>query len=97
KLEEPAGPARVQLTRVRLMLLALACLISPTIRFVSDIGNPDLLVVIASSAILFLLVVLRVAGLARQEERTATRETTLREAGLALVEAVGRASVNEAA
>jgi diguanylate cyclase (GGDEF)-like protein/PAS domain S-box-containing protein len=97
KLEEPSEAVRARLTRARLMLLGLACLISPTIRFVDEIHNPDLLVVIASSAILFLLVVLRVAGLARQEERTAAREATLREAGLALVEAVGRASVNEAA
>jgi diguanylate cyclase (GGDEF)-like protein/PAS domain S-box-containing protein len=97
KLEEPAEQVRGRLTRARLWLLALACLISPTIRFVSEIGNPDLLVVITGSAVLFLLVVLRVAGLARQEERTAAREATLREAGLELVEAVGRSSVNEAA
>jgi diguanylate cyclase (GGDEF)-like protein/PAS domain S-box-containing protein len=97
RLEEPLEQARGRLTRSRLVLLALACLISPTVRFVIEFGNPDLLVVITGSAILFLLVVLRVAGLARQEERTAARETTLREAGLALVEAVGRASVNEAA
>jgi diguanylate cyclase (GGDEF)-like protein/PAS domain S-box-containing protein len=97
QLEEPLPDVRARLTRARLMLLALACLISPTIRFVSEFGNPDLLVVIASSGILFLLVVLRVAGLARQEERTATREASLREAGQALVGAVGRASVNEAA
>jgi diguanylate cyclase (GGDEF)-like protein/PAS domain S-box-containing protein len=97
KLEEPSESARARLTRARLMLLGGACLISPTIRFIDEINNPDLLVVIGGSAVLFLLVVLRVAGLARQEERTAAREATLREAGLALVEAVGRASVNEAA
>jgi diguanylate cyclase (GGDEF)-like protein/PAS domain S-box-containing protein len=97
ELGEPAQPVRARLTRARLWLLAAACLISPVIRFVIEFANPDVLVLIASSAVLFLLVVLRVAGLARQEERAAAREATLREAGLALVEAVGRASVNDAA
>jgi diguanylate cyclase (GGDEF)-like protein/PAS domain S-box-containing protein len=97
KLEESSEDARTRLTRPRLVLLGLACLISPAIRFVTEFGNADLLVVVAGSAILFLLVVLRVAGLARQEERAASREATLRESGLALVEAVGRASVNESA
>jgi diguanylate cyclase (GGDEF)-like protein/PAS domain S-box-containing protein len=97
ELEEPLKDFRPKLTRARLMLLGVACLISPAVRFVLEFGNPDILVVVAGSAILFLLVVLRVSSLARQEERTAARETDLREAGQALVEAVGRASVNDAA
>ena len=40
QLEEPSESGRAQLTRARLMLLGLACLISPTIRFVSEINNP---------------------------------------------------------
>ncbi len=55
--------------RVRLGLLALACLIAPGIHFAQDIGSIDLLVVISASAGLFLLVVARMAGLVRQEER----------------------------
>jgi diguanylate cyclase (GGDEF)-like protein/PAS domain S-box-containing protein len=97
ELEEPPADVRVRLTTTRLALLGIACLIAPGIRFVEEFGNADLLVIIASSAVLFLLVVLRVAGLARQEERAAAREVTLREAGLALVEAVGRGSVHEEA
>jgi diguanylate cyclase (GGDEF)-like protein/PAS domain S-box-containing protein len=97
KLEEPAADVRSRLTSTRLVLLGLACLIAPGTRFVAEWGNADLLVVVASSGILFLLVVLRVAGLARQEERTTAREVTLREAGQALVEAVGRAKVGEEA
>jgi len=96
-LEEPAERHRVRLTATRLSLLAIACMIAPGIRFVEALGNPDLLVVVGTSAILFLLVVLRVAGLARQEEQATKREVTLREAGLALVESVGRASVNDEA
>jgi diguanylate cyclase (GGDEF)-like protein/PAS domain S-box-containing protein len=97
RLETPAPKTRVRLTPTRLSLLAAACLVAPGIRFFQEFGNTDLLVVIGASAILFLLVVLRVAGLARQEERAAAREISLREAGLALVEAVGRAAVNDEA
>ncbi|HEY0417084.1 MAG TPA: PAS domain S-box protein, partial [Gaiellaceae bacterium] len=96
-LEEPSRMDRARLTPTRLGLLAVACLIAPGIRFVEEFNNKDLLVIIGSSAILFLLVVLRVAGLARQEEKAAAREATLREAGLALVEAVGRANVHQEA
>jgi diguanylate cyclase (GGDEF)-like protein/PAS domain S-box-containing protein len=94
-LEEPAVDTRVRLTPTRLILLATACLIAPGIHFVEELGNTDLLVVIGASAILFLLVVLRMAGLVRQEERATARELALRHAGLALVESVGRASVND--
>ena len=95
-LEEPAAEKRVRLSPARLGLLALACLIGPGIHFAEEIQNPDLLVIIGASAILFLLVVLRVAGLVRQEERATARELALRRAGFDLVEAVGRATVNDA-
>ena len=94
-LEQPVPDTRGRLTATRLGLLALACLIAPGIHFVEELGSPDLLVVIGASAILFLLVILRMAGLVRQEERATARELALRQAGLALVEAVGRASVND--
>ena len=95
-LEEPAPEKRVRLSSARLGVLALACLIGPGIHFAEEIKNPDLLVIIGASAILFLLVVLRVAGLVRQEERATARELALRRAGFDLVEAVGRATVNDA-
>ena len=95
-LEQPTPDARVRLTRTRLGLLALACLIAPGIHFAQDIGSIDLLVVISASAGLFLLVVARMAGLVRQEERTAARESSLREAGVVLVAAGGRENVNDA-
>ena len=95
-LERPAPEARIRLTRKRLALLALACLIAPTIHFVQDIGSIDLLVVIAASAGLFLLVVARMVDLVRQEERAAARELSLRQAGVVLVGAGGRENVNDA-
>ncbi len=96
-LEEPALNSRTRLTPLRLALLAGACLIAPCIRFAQQIDNPDVLVLVVASAVLFLLVVSRMAGLVRQEERTATRELALRSAGVELVAAAGREQVNDAA
>ena len=96
-LEEPAVDSRTRLTPLRLGLLAGACLIAPSIRAWQAFGDTDRLVLILASALLFLLVVSRMAGLVRQEERAASRELTLRTAGLELVAAAGRDQVNAAA
>ena len=95
-LEEPAVVGRSHLTRLRLALLALACLIAPSIHFRSNLNNPDVLVVIGASAVLFLLVVARMAGLVRQEERATARELALRRAGVALVAGAGQERVTAA-
>jgi len=96
-LEEPATDSRLRLTNVRLLLLGGACLIAPAIRFFQDFQNPDVLVIIIGSALLFLLVVTRMAGLVRREERAVARERTLREAGTDLVVAAGHEQVYQAA
>jgi diguanylate cyclase (GGDEF)-like protein/PAS domain S-box-containing protein len=96
-LEEPALEDRTRLTPLRLGLLAGACLIAPGIRAWQAWGDTDLLVLIFASAILFLLVVMRMAGLVRQEARAAARELALRAAGVDLVAAAGREQVNRAA
>ena len=96
-LEEPALDSRTRLTPLRLGLLAGACLIAPGVRFYQALDDPDVLVLIVASALLFLLVVARMAGLVRQEERAAARELALRRAGVELVAAAGREQVNEAA
>ncbi len=95
-LEEPAHDTRTRLTQLRLALLGGACLIAPGIRFVQAFGKSDELVVIIAAAVLFLLVVTRMAGLVRQEERAASRELALRHAGLELVAAAGREQVHAA-
>ena len=51
----------------------------------------------AASIILFLLVVVRMAGLIRQQERSALRERALRESGMALVTATNREGIHSAA
>ena len=96
-LEEPATDSRARLTSLRLVLLGAACLIAPSIRFYQELGNPDILVLIVASAVLFLLVVIRMAGLVRQEERIVSRERTLRVAGAELVGAAGSDQINGAA
>ena len=79
----------MRLTRVRLGLLAVSCLIAPAIRIVQADRTAEMLVVTCASMVLFLLVVARMAGLVRQEERVVARERALRHAGLALVGATG--------
>ncbi|HET7807258.1 MAG TPA: PAS domain S-box protein, partial [Gaiellaceae bacterium] len=96
-LEEPAVDSRPRLTSLRLALLGAACLIAPSIRFAQALGNPDVLVLIVASAVLFLLVVARMAGLVRLEERVVARERTLRVAGAELVGAAGYDQIYEAA
>ena len=96
-LEEPALDSRTRLTPSRLALLAGACLIAPGVRFYQALGDPDVLVLIVASALLFLLVVMRMAGLVRQEERATARELALRAAGVELVAAGGADQVNAAA
>ena len=96
-LDEPALDIRARLTPLRLGLLTAACLIAPGVRFAQEVDNPDVLVLIVASAALFVLVVTRMAGLVRQEERTARRELALRRAGVELVAAAGHQRVNEAA
>jgi diguanylate cyclase (GGDEF)-like protein/PAS domain S-box-containing protein len=96
-LEEGAPDTRTRLTPLRLTLLGSACLIAPGIRFAQSFHNPDVLVLIVASALLFLLVVARMAGLVRQEARVVSRERALRGAGVELVAAAGHQQVAEAA
>ncbi len=96
-LEEPATDSRTRLTPLRLALLGAACLIAPGVRFWQELGNPDVLVLIIGSAVLFLLVVVRMAGLVRQEGRVVSRERALRGAGIDLVAAAGHEQVYGAA
>ncbi len=96
-LEEPALDSRTRLTPLRLGLLAGACLVAPGVRAWQSFGDTDRLVLIFASALLFLLVVARMVGLVRQEERATSREVALRRAGGDLVAAAGRSQINDAA
>ena len=51
---------------------------------------------IGAAGVLFLLVVMRIAGLVRKQEQSAIRERALRGAGTALVTATNREGIYEA-
>jgi PAS domain S-box-containing protein len=98
-LAEPEqGRARI-LTRFRLVLLTGASLVAPTIALVHSVrrGDVDYAVVQAASIALFGLVVVRMAGLVRQQERSLERERMLSEAGTALVAATTRSEIDQVA
>jgi diguanylate cyclase (GGDEF)-like protein/PAS domain S-box-containing protein len=82
-------PARSALTPMRLGLLAVASLIAPTVELTHDIqrADTDMAVVTAAAIVLFGLVVVRMAGLMRQQDRSMDRERSLTRAGAALVAA----------
>src|SRR4051812_37368353 len=98
-LERPAPDRDPKLTKTRLALLTCASLIAPAVEAVHviDRGDVDLIVIIAASAVLFGLVVLRMAGLVRQQERSVARERPLSGAGAALVAATSREQIAQAA
>ena len=83
------------LTTRRLAALAGATLIADLVHAVHDAASGVLAepVLYAVSIVIFLLVVLRLAGLVQREERSARREKTLREAGASLVAAADRGGV----
>ena len=99
QLEQPAPDRVPRLTPLRLTLLTVASLIAPAVEATQELrrGNLDLLVIIAASVLLFGLVVLRMAGLVRQQERSVARERTLSGAGASLVAATNREQIYRAA
>jgi diguanylate cyclase (GGDEF)-like protein/PAS domain S-box-containing protein len=99
EIDQPAVHSGGVLTRFRLGLLAGASLIAPTIGIVDDLnsGDFDFAVVRAASIVLFGLVVSRMAGLMRQQERSLERERMLSAAGADLVAATSRKEIDEVA
>ena len=73
----------------RLALLTVAALVAPAIELTGDVRRADFdsVLIVGASAVAFLLVIARVVGLVRQNERTAARERALRLASVALVKA----------
>jgi diguanylate cyclase (GGDEF)-like protein/PAS domain S-box-containing protein len=100
---ERSTEGRTRLSRTRLAVLAVVSLTAPLTdaiivsRYSTGTQRTDQLVVIVASIILFLLVIARMSGLVRQQEKSAGRERALREAGVALVTATNREAIHEAA
>jgi diguanylate cyclase (GGDEF)-like protein/PAS domain S-box-containing protein len=88
-----------RLSRGRLAILALASLLAPSVMMIQQLREKagDLPVLIGASAVLFLLVVMRISGLVRKQEQSTIRERALRGAGTALVTATNRESIYAAA
>ncbi len=101
----PSARSRCEarLSRTRLAVLAVVSLTAPLTdaiivsRYSTGTQRTDQMVVIVASIILFLLVIARMSGLVRQQEKSAGRERALREAGVALVTATNRAAIHDAA
>ncbi|MDX6628815.1 MAG: hypothetical protein QOH00_1061 [Gaiellales bacterium] len=99
KFVEATPDRQRRLSWQRLGLLTVASLVAPAIELVREVhrGDFDLLVIVAASIVVFLLVIARVVGLVKQNERTVTRERALRLANLALVKATTQAEIGAAA
>jgi len=99
RLDQPAPGREIALTHLRLGLLTCASLVAPVIGIVHDlqVGDHDFAVVRAASIMLFGLVVLRMAGLVRQQDRSLERERALSGAGAELVAAAERAEIDRVA
>src|SRR5204862_3485545 len=86
-LTERVPESEPRVTGWRLALLAVACLLAPATQVIFKIRHEriDLPVVLGCTITLFVLAVLRMAGLVRQQQQSARRERGLREAGAELV------------
>lgn len=94
-----ATAERRPITRKRLLALALATSIAPIAQMIKSTneGGTDTIVIAGAAIVLFILVVLRMVSLVREQEATAKRERALREAGAALVTATNSVDIVHAA
>jgi diguanylate cyclase (GGDEF)-like protein/PAS domain S-box-containing protein len=98
ELERPAPDREPRLRPIRLVLLTCASIIAPVLALLrNDHLTNDAVVLNLTAIVLFALVVARIAGLVRQQERSVTRERILRSVGEALVAATDRDAIHEAA
>jgi diguanylate cyclase (GGDEF)-like protein/PAS domain S-box-containing protein len=95
ELAQKAPEQEVRIPRGRLVLLGAASLIPQCVRAIQLLREEqtDLWVITVSTTALFVLVVLRMAGLVHRQEESALREKALRNAGTALVTATNRESI----
>jgi diguanylate cyclase (GGDEF)-like protein/PAS domain S-box-containing protein len=97
ELERPSA-REPRLTHLRLVLLICASLMAPVIALIQNLyGAEDRSVVNVAAVLLFGLVVTRMAGLVRQQERSVERERILSAAGADLVGATSREEICRAA
>ncbi len=97
-LSEPRAAKAPGTSNARLVLLAAVSLIAPAVLLVeAALGNPiDAPVIAVVAGIMFLLVLLRMAGLVQVHQQAMTREKVLRQAAAELVAAPGRDGIYQA-
>jgi diguanylate cyclase (GGDEF)-like protein/PAS domain S-box-containing protein len=90
ELTKPVTRQRAEVSPGRLAVLLLASLIAPVVLFTRSVqfGGPDEAVIAVFSAILYLLVLLRLWDVAVSHRRALNRERAVRQAGASLVAAV---------
>jgi len=98
ELEEPAPDVEPRTPRLRLLLLTCAVLVAPVLEIVKQAheSDMDMVLMIGVSALLFALVVVRMAGLVRERERYISRERILASVAGEIVAATSRAEICEA-
>jgi diguanylate cyclase (GGDEF)-like protein/PAS domain S-box-containing protein len=98
-LTERSPAAETKLTWPRLAMLAGAALVPPGLRIVQNLRGEEVdpYVLSAVSIVMFLLVVVRMAGLIREQQASTARERALRESAAALVAATSRDEIMGAA
>jgi diguanylate cyclase (GGDEF)-like protein/PAS domain S-box-containing protein len=90
ELTKPVTQQPAQVSRVRLAVLMLASLIAPGVLFIESFGfrGGNLSVIAVFSALLYLLVLSRLADVAASHGRALGRERAVRQAGASLVSAI---------
>jgi diguanylate cyclase (GGDEF)-like protein/PAS domain S-box-containing protein len=98
-VSERAEASRPRLTWSRLTLLGGAALMPPILLVIEMATGQavDVQVVLGATIVLFILVIVRMVGLVHSQERSATREKALREAGQSLVTATNAEGIHAAA
>jgi diguanylate cyclase (GGDEF)-like protein/PAS domain S-box-containing protein len=91
-LSVPAGAPPAEVSRVRLAVLGLASMVAPAVLLTAG----DLTVAAVLSALTFLLVLVRMAGIMASHRQALARERGLREASAALVSAADLDGVGDA-
>jgi diguanylate cyclase (GGDEF)-like protein/PAS domain S-box-containing protein len=94
-LSEPAPATARRTTTSRLMLLATVSLIGPVLLLIeTQTGNSvDVQVIAVVTGLMFILVLLRMAGLVRAHGQSVTREQALRKSAAELVAAADREGI----
>ena len=97
ELTEPRVVRESDVTTTRMVILTLSALIAPSVLVIEEVRGTvtDSIAIASLSAVIFLLVLLRLAGVVRTNRQATGRERGLREAGAILVSATDVETVRD--